>query len=282
VDSRAGDLPVPQVWYGVHFFIVKVAIFLQVAYNTDSNMAEVVIYQHIYNRKFGTVEVSPQPIMPERVVAPRQPGKVSLSFRKLSKFSALIGIALVLTFFAPRALTFGKTIISTTFENFRMSRTEVQTLKSDLNTSKPVYFPPFDPRLPLTNHLVIASIGVDTDIQEATADNFEAALKKGVWRVSDFGAPNDNGRSIILAAHRFGYLAWTNSYRRNNSFYNLPKVKVGDMVEIDWSQRKYLYEVYATSKGTQILDYSADLILYTCETLTGEEKVFIYARLIQV
>ena len=242
-------------------------------------MAEVIIYHHLYNKKFDTIAVSPQPAITFGLK--RSPHGSAVIFQRLSRFTALVGIAMVLFFFAPRALALGGSVISTTFENFRMSRTEIQTLKSDLNVSEPVYFPPFDPRLPITNRLVIASIGVDTEVQEATSDNYEAALKKGVWRVSDFGAPNDNGRPIILAAHRFGYLAWTNSYRHNNSFYNLPKIKVGDMVEIDWSQRKYLYEVYATSKGTQILDYSADLILYTCETLTGEEKVFVYARLIQ-
>jgi len=260
-------------------------------------MAEVVIYYHLYNHKSGTIEVSPQPagavapvIVP--VVPVKRSGSASGVFSRLSKFSALVGIALILFFYAPRVLALGESVVNSTFENFKMSDTEIQTLQSDLNISKPVYQgsdwpssaynPPFDPRLPLTNRLIISSIGVNTDVQEATFDNYEAALKKGAWRVSDFGAPNDNGRSIILAAHRFGYLAWTDSYRHKNSFYNLPKVEVGDLIEIDWNQRKYLYEVYAIGKGTEILDYSADLILYTCETLTGDNKIFVYARLIQV
>jgi sortase (surface protein transpeptidase) len=87
---------------------------------------------------------------------------------------------------------------------------------------------------------------------------------------------------IILAAHRYGYLAWTDLFRRQNSFYNLPKIKVGDTVEIDWGQRKYTYGVYTTEEGTQITDYSADLILYTCESLTGDERFFVYAHLIQM
>jgi sortase (surface protein transpeptidase) len=246
-------------------------------------MAEVIIYYHLYNRKSGTVDISPQPVEMGRVIEPaKQSGRISTVFLRLSKFSALIGIALTLFFYTPRVLAMGESVVSATFDNFKMSKVEVQTLRSDLNVSKPVYNPPFDPRLPATNRLLIPPIGVNTDIQEATLTNYEDALRKGVWRVSDFGAPNDNSEPIILAAHRFGYLAWTNSYRHTNSFYNLPKVNVGDLVEIDWNQRKYLYEVYATSKGTQILDYSADLILYTCETLTGGEKVFVYTRLIQV
>jgi sortase (surface protein transpeptidase) len=246
-------------------------------------MAEVVVYYHIYNRESGTVFISPQPAISVDAIKPVRPtGSISSVFSRLSKLSALLGIALILFFYAPKALAWGESVVGGAVANFGMSNTEVQSLKSNLNISKPIYNPPFDARLPATNQLLIPAIGVNTGVQEATLDNYEAALRKGVWRVSDFGAPNDNGEPIILAAHRFGYLAWTNSYRHKNSFYNLPKVNPGDLVEIDWNQRKYLYEVYAVSKGTQILDYSADLILYTCETLTGDNKIFVYARLIQI
>jgi sortase (surface protein transpeptidase) len=246
-------------------------------------MAEVVIYHHLYNKKFGTFNVSLQPdVVPMDVVPEKTRGEAATFLAKLSKSSALVGIALILFFYAPKVLAWGESVVGVTFENFRMSDTEVQTIQSDLNVSKPINDPPFDARLPKINSLLVPSIGINTSVQEAVLDNYEEALRKGVWRVSDFGAPNDNGEPIILAAHRFGYLAWTNSYRHKNSFYNLPKVEVGDLIEIDWSQRKYLYEVYAVSKGTQILDYSADLILYTCETLTGDNKIFVYARLIVV
>ena len=242
-------------------------------------MSEVIIYHHLYNRKSGTFELVAQATGSTVPVAVRGfQGGVSSMFKKLSKLSALVGIALIISLAAPKALVWGKDLISTTFANFQMSEKEVQTLQNDLNMSNSVNIPPFDAGLPKVNSLVIPSIGVDTEVQEATLNNYEDALRKGVWRVSDFGAPDTLGEPIILAAHRFGYLAWTNSYRHLNSFYNLPKIKVGDVVEIDWSQRKYLYEVYATSEGSEILDYSADLILYTCETLTGENKVFVYAK----
>jgi sortase (surface protein transpeptidase) len=242
-------------------------------------MSEVIIYHHIYNKQFGTLNVSSQPAAVPTCVVPGKPhGGIAPFFVKLSKYSAAIGIALILFFYTPKVLAWGESVIGVTFENFRMSNTEIQTLQSDLNISKPVNNPPFDSRLPKINSLLVPSVGINTSLQEAVLDNYEEALRKGVWRVSDFGAPDDNGRPIILAAHRFGYLAWTNSYRHKNSFSNLPKVEVGDLVEIDWNQRKYLYEVYATSKGTQLLDYSADVILYTCETLTGENKIFVYAK----
>lgn len=142
--------------------------------------------------------------------------------------------------------------------------------------------PSFDPKLTLESRIKIPAIGVDTQIQEATADNIEAALKKGVWRVADFGTPADRKYPTILAAHRFGYLAWTNTFRRENSFYNLPKLKIGDTVEIVWKQRKYTYEIYAESRGQEITDYNNDLILYTCETLNSTERIFKYGILLKI
>lgn len=143
------------------------------------------------------------------------------------------------------------------------------------------YQPPFDPTLTTQNRLKIPAIGVDTRIWEATYDNYEEALRKGVWRVSDFGTPADRTKPTILAAHRYGYLAWSNLFRRKNSFFNLPKLKVGDTVEIIYKQRKYTYGIYATQKGEEITDYSADLILYTCISLSGPERIFEYARLLK-
>lgn len=194
----------------------------------------------------------------------------------------MIGLAFLIFAYAPLALN--------SLANYKLSKAElinlarVSTAAKTKNITSRIslrYAPPVDPRLPKTNHLIIPAIGVDTDIEEATIDNYESALKKGVWRVSDFGAPGDPGIPVILAAHRYGYLAWTNLYRRQNSFYNLPKLNVGDGVEIDYQQRKYTYEVYGESEGPEITDYSADLILYTCESLTGETRIFRYARLIK-
>lgn len=144
------------------------------------------------------------------------------------------------------------------------------------------YQPQIDNSLSFETKLKIPSIRVDTKIHEAVLDNYESALKLGVWRVSDFGTPYDRSKPTIIVAHRYGYLAWSNLYRRLNSFHNLPKLEVGDVVEIDWQQRKYVYSVYAESKGEEIADYSANLILYTCETLNSPIRMFKYARLLEI
>jgi sortase (surface protein transpeptidase) len=123
---------------------------------------------------------------------------------------------------------------------------------------------------------------VDTILWEASYSDYESALKKGVWRVPDFKAPFDSaqGKPMILAAHRFGYLDWTQEYRLKNSFYELPKVKIGDKIQVIWDQHRYNYEVTRVAEGTKIDDYSGDLILYTCKFLVSPERYFVYAKLV--
>lgn len=138
-----------------------------------------------------------------------------------------------------------------------------------------VNLPPFDPELPKENYLVIKSVGINGQIHEG--ENWEKILKQGVWRVPNFPDPS-SGKPVILASHRWGYLDWSNDFRRLNSFYNLPKTKVGDQIEIVWQQRQYFYEITAAETGTEITDYSADLILYTCELWESPVRVFRFAK----
>lgn len=126
----------------------------------------------------------------------------------------------------------------------------------------------------------IPKIGVETQILEASHEEYESALKEGVWRVPDFGIPTEEGLPIILVAHRFGYLNWTQPFREKNSFFNLPELQAGDLVEIIWDQRKFLYEIYQGEDGTEITHYTADLILYTCRFLDSDIRIFRYAKLI--
>lgn len=136
--------------------------------------------------------------------------------------------------------------------------------------------PRLDLSLPTNNGLIIEKIGVRGQIHEG--DNWSEILKKGIWRAPNFGTPEDNQLPIIFAAHRFGYIAWTNSFRTLNSFYNLPKLKAGDTIEVIWNQRKYIYTIYKEEVGTKISDYTANLILYTCELWNSPTRVFKYAK----
>jgi sortase (surface protein transpeptidase) len=242
-------------------------------------MSETIIYQVYSSEAQPGVECLSLPEAP--VIATYRPTRggvfasVSKSLFKLSISLAAIGILLLAVNYEP--------VVFAWAQNINISKSEAQNITATQEVpTRSNYQPPFDPRLPTNNRLIIPAIGVNTDIQEATYDNYESALESGVWRVSDFGDPNDNSMPTILAAHRYGYLAWTNLYRHLNSFYNLPKLQIGDTVEIDWRQHRYIYEIYAANQGTQITDYSADLILYTCVNLTGDERVFRYARLINI
>jgi len=87
----------------------------------------------------------------------------------------------------------------------------------------------------------------------------------------------DEGTPVILSAHRFGYLEWTNEYRRKNSFFNLPKLEEGDEIELIWDQRRFVYRVVRIVEGEEIDDYSTDLILYTCKYLVSPVRVIVYA-----
>lgn len=144
-----------------------------------------------------------------------------------------------------------------------------------------VYQPFLDQNLAKENRLLIPKIGVDTEILEESQENFEDALRRGVWRVPDFGTPFKRRYPTILVAHRYGYLNWSDAYRRQNSFFNLPKLSPGDRVELIWEQRKYIFEIYGGHESEKVTDYSADLILYTCRFLESPIRIFRYAKLIK-
>ena len=237
-------------------------------------MSEVIIY-HAYSleNEAGLREVHPAYAI-----------HASSILIKIAKALALVGILFLLISYAP-SVWFWVSSAGTRSTSKILAETAQHSIGSTLDevSSRNIdYQPRLDETLPMESKLKIISIGVDTTLAEATYDNYEEALKKGVWRVSDFGTPADRQKPTILAAHRFGYLMWSNQFRRENSFYNLPKLLIGSIVEIDWKQRKYLYEVYSESKGDAITDYSADLILYTCEDLTSPIRIFKYAKLLTI
>lgn len=140
------------------------------------------------------------------------------------------------------------------------------------------YLPEFNPNLPTESWLEIPLIDVRTLLHQ-TADPAEA-LDQGVWLDPQFGVPGE-GKLVVLAAHRYGWKWWwRDEYWRYNSFYNLPETQPGDLIEITYGQRKFVYEIYLATEGEEITDFGADLILYTCKFLNSPIRYFRYARLI--
>jgi len=151
---------------------------------------------------------------------------------------------------------------------------------SDGTLYSTIQIPAKDLNLPTGNWLIIPKTGVRTSILESVEP--EESLKKGVWRVTDFANPVDGKEyPTILAAHKYGYLKWNNQYRRQNSFYNLEKLEIGDTFDIIWDQRRFSYEIYAGEEGKEISDYEADVILYTCKYLNSPVRYFRYARKVE-
>lgn len=147
---------------------------------------------------------------------------------------------------------------------------------SDLPPITTLALPDIDPSLPKANGLIIDKIGVRGEIHEGT--DWENILRQGIWRAPDFGTPEDTSSPIIIAAHRWGYLEWTPAFRKLNSFYSLPQLAPDDTISLVWDQRPYEYKVYATETGTEISDYQADLILYTCQLWNSPVRFFVYAN----
>jgi sortase (surface protein transpeptidase) len=161
-----------------------------------------------------------------------------------------------------------------------VSKETPSTLTTPIKTPEvtEVTLPDIDPSLPKENGLIIDKIGVKGLIHEGT--DWEKLLKLGVWRVPEFGTPEDNTFPIILAAHRWGYLDWSAAFRKLNSFYSLPKLAVGDTIKVIWGQRPYEYKVYSVSTGTKITEYNANLILYTCQLWNSPVRFFVYANML--
>ncbi len=234
---------------------------------------------NLYNKRHGIIYSSSEPKKEEVLSVVKS--DISGILRLISLILGLAGGLIIMTTFLSKAYY----AIASNGENVNLKAIEETARTSDSGVSqgqKKAYEPAFDSKLPLSPMLYITSIGVSTKILEAPLADYEPALRQGVWRVPDFSTPTDRSKPIILAAHRFGYLKWSIPYRLQNSFYNLPKVKDGDVVKIVWGQRKYTYEVYKTETGDKITDYSADLILYTCQTLDSQTRIFKYARLLEI
>jgi sortase (surface protein transpeptidase) len=141
------------------------------------------------------------------------------------------------------------------------------------------YLPPKDENLPAGEWLIIPKIGVNSQLQRT--ENEHDALNSGLWWVPDFGKPGDLDKPMIVAGHRFGWKWWWQSdYWQKHSFYRLPELQPGDIVEVIADQRKWQYKIYQAEEGVEITDYDANLILYTCKHLNSPIRYFRYARLL--
>jgi sortase (surface protein transpeptidase) len=156
---------------------------------------------------------------------------------------------------------------------------EQLTERSEAPPSQRNFQPPYNDNLPEGDWLMIPRIGVRSTLQPT--EQYEDALETGLWLAPSFGRPGDQDQPMIVAGHRFGFRWWwEDDYWKFHSFYLLPRLEPGDKVEVIANKRKYVYEIYAGEEGTEITDYRADLILYTCKHLDSPIRIFRYAKLL--
>ncbi len=165
-------------------------------------------------------------------------------------------------------------------DNSKAQQQVLSNKSNHLEDQKERRLPPKDDDLPVGEWLIIPKIGVNSRLQRT--ENEHEALNTGLWWVPDFGEPGELDKPMIVAGHRFGWKWWWQSdYWQQHSFYRLPELQPGDTIEVVSDQRKWHYQIYQIEEGTDITDYEADLILYTCKHLNSPIRYFRYAKLMR-
>ncbi len=119
--------------------------------------------------------------------------------------------------------------------------------------------------------LNIPSIRMKSKIFSSTNS---ADLWKGIWHKQSSGNPVDGG-NMVITAHRFLYTG------NQNTFYHLPRMEPGQIVEMVWDSEVYLYRVSETfevsPQAIEIEDDTEDhiLTLYTCTPLWSNARRFV-------
>lgn len=129
---------------------------------------------------------------------------------------------------------------------------------------------------PEENTLIIPAIRLDTKVFEGDIDN----LNKGIWHRNFSGDPAAGG-NMVLIGHRFQFTSG------ENTFYQLPKVKEGDLIGLFWNQVEYNYkieEVFEVNPSDVYIENPTEehiLTLYTCTPLwTADKRLVVRARMI--
>ncbi|MCL2110065.1 hypothetical protein FWH30_00530 [Microgenomates group bacterium] len=169
----------------------------------------------------------------------------------------------------------------------RLKQEDIVTYEKEITsgqvTEKPVkitqYLPVKNGDLPEGLWLKNTEIGLNAQVYQGA--EIDLALERGVVEVPGYGKIGAIGAPVIMAAHKHGMLWWWNSsHGRENSFYYLDQLRVGNQMVVIYDQREWRYEIYNTEYGERIEDYQADLILYTCRFLVSEQRYFVSLRLI--
>lgn len=96
--------------------------------------------------------------------------------------------------------------------------------------------------------------------------------------------PNEESGNVVLAGHR--WLPDGNAYSR--TFFDLPKIQIGETIEVFYRNKTYIYEVYGTEIVQPLDVHIADptvtpeLTIYTCHPWDSTTHRFVvHAKLIE-
>jgi sortase A len=128
---------------------------------------------------------------------------------------------------------------------------------------------------PEENRLVIPAISINEPILES--NSISVIDRGGTWRRPKTSNPTQSDNTVIIGHRFFG--------NNISTFYNLDKLKIGDIIAVYWEGNENLYEV-AESK---VVDPSAveieesttekQLTLYTCTPVwTAKNRLVIIAK----
>lgn len=123
------------------------------------------------------------------------------------------------------------------------------------------------------NRLFIPQINVDVAVVEGTS---EVALEKGAWHRRPENGNPEKGGNFVLSAHRFVMSFTPQGTAIKSPFYNIDKLKTGDVLSVDYNGKRYKYEIkrkYAVKPTAVEIEGPSEtpkLTLYSC-TLQGSQ-----------
>lgn len=132
------------------------------------------------------------------------------------------------------------------------------------------------------NRIIIPSIGVDIETYRDL--NEHEALAKGAWVVPGSVKPGETGE-MVITGHRFEILP-----PAKNTFYNLDKLKEGDVFYVIEDNYFYTYTITKTEivkpedymLGQKDIDMH-EAVLYTCTPLwTAAKRLLHFGELVSV
>ena len=130
----------------------------------------------------------------------------------------------------------------------------------------------------VADHLVIANVNINMPV---FLGDTEKILNKGGWMFPNTSRP-ELGANTVVFGHRYMYRP-----PKSNTFWNLDKVKVGDVMVLYWKGKVYKYKVFET-KIVEPTDLSvirrtpdARLTVITCTPLfTTKQRLVVIGKLL--